>query len=108
MSPATASADSWAASGATRSGWRLSACLARLSSQRREQRGEPVSVTWGAGAVRGSGLRLGALLRKARSLKHAVYLRLPVGHEARDVLDERAMGGGARPGVRTPAWRASP
>src|ERR1035441_3092341 len=39
MSPDTASAATWAASGATRSGWRLSACPARLSSRRRERRG---------------------------------------------------------------------
>src|ERR1035441_2168499 len=39
MSPDTASAATWAASGATRSGWRSSACLARPGAPRRERRG---------------------------------------------------------------------
>src|ERR1035441_4329892 len=49
MSPDTASAATWAASGATRSGWRLSACPARLRSRRRG-RGGSGGV---GGAVRG-------------------------------------------------------
>src|ERR1039458_9404040 len=92
MSPATASADSWAASGATRSGWRLSACLARLSSRRRERRGYVgIGGVWRAvrgseaGRLRraGSGLADGGRLRSLATMGGRVVLR-PAGDRARD------------------------